>query len=222
MNNRIRILLCDDHQIIREGLKSLLEKQPDMTVVGEGVNGLEAIRLAHDQKPDIVVLDIGMPELNGIAASRRIFEECGKIKVLALSMHSDHHFVTEMLQAGASGYMLKDSAFSELANAIRTIMAGGLYITPRIAAGVLDQFTQQTKKKVRRKQQKKIELSQRESEILQMISEGKSSKDIAQTIHISIKTVETHRQHIMQKLGAHNVAALTKYAIREGLTSLEE
>lgn len=222
MNNRIRILLCDDHQIIREGLKSLLEKQPDMTVVGEGVNGLEAIRLAQEEKPDIVVLDIGMPELNGIAASRRIFEECGKIKVLALSMHSDHHFVTEMLQAGASGYMLKDSAFSELANAIRTIMAGGLYITPRIAAGVLERFTQQTKKKVRRKQQKKIELSQRESEILQMIAEGKSSKDIAQTIHISIKTVETHRQHIMQKLGAHNVASLTKYAIREGLTSLEE
>jgi two-component system response regulator NreC len=218
----IKILLCDDHQIIREGLRSLLEKQPDMTVVGEGINGLDAIRLAQERKPDIIVLDIGMPELNGIAATRRIFEECEKIKILALSMHSDHHFVTEMLEAGASGYMLKDSAFSELANAIRTIIAGGLFISPRIAGNVLEQFTQRTKSTVRRKQQRKVELSQRESEILQMIAEGKSSKDIAQTINISIKTVETHRQHIMHKLGAHNVASLTKYAIREGLTSLEE
>lgn len=218
----IKIVLCDDHQIIREGLRSLLEKQPDMSVVGEGVNGLDAIRLAREKKPDIMVLDIGMPELNGIAATRRIFEDSKKIKVLALSMHSDQHFVTEMLEAGASGYMLKDSAFSELANAIRTIMVGGLFISPRIAGNVLEQFSQRANPSSRKKSHHKVELSQRESEILQMISEGKSSKDIAQTINISIKTVETHRQHIMQKVGAHNVASLTKYAIREGLTSLEE
>ena len=216
----IRIVLCDDHQIIREGLRSLLEKQPDMTVVGEGINGLEAIRLARDKKPDVMVLDIAMPELNGIAATRRIFEDHQNIKILALSMHSDHHFVTEMLEAGASGYMLKDSAFAELASAIRTIMSGGLFISPRLAGNVLDAFVQRTKPA--RKTRRKVELSQRESEILQMISEGKSSKEIAQSIHISIKTVETHRQHIMQKVGVHNVASLTKFAIREGITSLEE
>ena len=218
----IKIALCDDHQIIREGLRALLEKQPDMMVVGEGINGLDAIRLAREKKPDIIVLDIGMPEMNGIGAARRILEDNKKIKVLALSMHSDHHFVIEMLEAGAAGYMLKDSAFSELANAIRTIMTGGLFISPRIAGNVLQQFNQRAKPASRKKNSHKVELSQRESEILQMISEGKSSKDIARTINISIKTVETHRQHIMQKIGAHNVASLTKYAIREGLTSLEE
>lgn len=216
----IRIALCDDHQIIREGLRSLLERQPDMSVVGEGVNGLDAIRLARDKKPEIMVLDIAMPELNGIAAARRIIEDFPKIKILALSMHSDHHFVTEMLEAGASGYMLKDSAFAELTNAIRTIMAGGLFISPRLAGNVLDVFAHKTKPA--RRSRRKVELSERESEILQMISEGKSSKDIATSLSISVKTVETHRQHIMQKVGVHNVAALTKYAIREGLTSLEE
>lgn len=216
----IRIALCDDHQIIREGLRSLLDKQPDMTVVGECVNGLEAIKLAAEKKPDIMVLDIAMPELNGIAAATRIFAQFPRIKILALSMHSDHHFVTEMLEAGASGYMLKDSAFPELANAIRTIMAGGLFISPRIAGNVLDEFTHRSRPN--NKSHQRIELSPREKEILQMISEGKSSKDIAAVMNISIKTVETHRQHIMNKVGAHNVATLTKFAIREGLTSLEE
>jgi len=216
----IRIALCDDHQIIREGLRSLLEKQNDMSVVGEGINGLDAIRLARDNKPEIMVLDIAMPDLNGIAATRRIVEDFPKIKVLALSMHSDHHFVTEMLEAGASGYMLKDSAFSELTNAIRTIAAGGLFISPRLAGNVLEAFSNRIKPA--RKARRKVELSERESEILQMISEGKSSKDISGKLNISIKTVETHRQHIMRKVGSHNVAALTKFAIREGLTSLEE
>ncbi|MEI8122135.1 MAG: response regulator transcription factor [bacterium] len=215
----IRIALCDDHQIIREGLRSLLEKQSDMTVVGEGTNGLEAINIAREKKPDIIVLDIAMPELNGIAAARRITVDFPSIKILALSMHSDHHFVTEMLEAGASGYMLKDSAFSELTNAIRTIMKGGLFISPRLASSVLESFT--GKGKTAAKNHRKIDLSERESEILQMISEGKSSKLISSGLGISIKTVETHRQHIMQKLGVHNVAALTKFAIREGLTSLE-
>ena len=216
----IRIALCDDHQIIREGLRSLLEKQPDMSVVGEGVNGLDAIRLARDKKPEIMVLDVAMPELNGIAAARRIIEDFPAIKILALSMHSDNHFVTEMLEAGASGYILKDSAFAELTNAIRMIMLGGMFISPRLAGNVLETFS--SKAKPTRKVHHKVELSERESEILQMISEGKSSKAIAGSLSISIKTVETHRQHIMQKVGIHNVAALTKYAIREGLTSLEE
>jgi len=216
----IRIVLCDDHQIIREGLRSLLEKQPDMTVVGEALNGLSAIKLVSEKKPDIVILDIAMPEMNGIAAARRIFADHPKVKVLALSMHSDHHFVTEMLEAGASGYMLKDSAFGELTTAIRTIISGGLFISPHIAGNVLEEFARRTKPG-RAPRRQVVQLSQREKEILQLISEGHSTKEIAAKINVSVKTVETHRQHIMQKVGAHNVAALTKYAVREGITSLE-
>ena len=158
----IRIVLCDDHQIIREGLRALLEKQDDMSVVGEGINGLDAIRLARDKSPDIMVLDIAMPEMNGMAAARRIFEDRPKIKILALSMHTDHHFVTEMLEAGASGYMLKDSAFAELAGAIRTIMSGGLFISPRIAGNVLNTFSNHAKPS--QKNHHKAELSTRENE----------------------------------------------------------
>lgn len=216
----IRIVLCDDHQIIREGLRSLLEKQPDMNVVGEALNGLEAIKLVADKKPDIVILDIAMPEMNGIAAARRIFADHPKIKILALSMHSDHHFVTEMLEAGASGYMMKDSAFGELTTAIRTIISGGLFISPHIAVDVLNEFSRRATPS-RLSKHHIIQLSQREKEILQLISEGHSTKEIASKINVSIKTVETHRQHIMQKVGIHNVAALTKYAVREGITSLE-
>jgi len=216
----IRIVLCDDHQIIREGLRSLLEKQPDMNVVGEAFNGLGAIKLVAEKKPDIVIMDIAMPEMNGIATAHRIFLDHPKVKILALSMHSDHHFVTEMLEAGASGYMLKDSAFGELTSAIRTIISGGLFISPHIAGNVLEEFARRAKPG-RTPVRRVVQLSQREKEILQFISEGYSTKEIAAKINVSIKTVETHRQHIMQKIGAHNVAALTKYAVREGITSLE-
>ena len=137
----IRILICDDHRIIREGLRSLLEKQTDMEIVGEGTNGFEACKLAAKLSPDIIVLDVAMPDLNGIAAARRICEETPSAKILALSMHSDHHFITGMLQAGASGYLLKDCAFNELTTAIRTIMNGGMYVSPQIAGDVLKVFT---------------------------------------------------------------------------------
>lgn len=178
----------------------------------------DAIRLARDKNPQIIVLDVAMPELNGIAAARRIIEDFPQVKILALSMHADQHFVTEMLEAGASGYMLKDSAFAELTTAIRTIMAGGLFVSPRLAGNVLDVFMKKSNPK--RSNRHHEELSKREAEILQMIAEGKSSKDIAVTLSLSVKTVETHRQNIMRKVGSHNVAELTKYAIRKGLTSL--
>lgn len=215
----IRIVLCDDHQIIREGLRSLLEKQSDMKVVGEGTNGNEAIKLASAQTPDVIVMDVAMPDLNGIAATRRLREDQPRLKILALSMHSDRRFVTGMLEAGASGYLLKDCAFSELANAIRAVASGGLYISPRIADSVLQEFTRHARPAHK---PPKIDLTLREEEILQLIAEGRSTKDIAASLHVSVKTVETHRTHIMQKVGVHNVAALTKYAIREGFTSLEE
>lgn len=215
----IRIVLCDDHQIIREGLRSLLDKQSDMNVVGEGTNGHEAISLAGKHSPDVIVMDVAMPDLNGIAAARRLRDEQPRLKILALSMHSDRRFVTGMLEAGASGYLLKDCAFSELANAIRTVATGGLYISPRIAGSVLQEFIRHSKPT--RNAPQKVELTSREEEILQLIAEGKSTKDIAADLHVSVKTVETHRTHIMRKVGAHNVAALTKFAIREGLTTLE-
>jgi DNA-binding NarL/FixJ family response regulator len=214
----IRIVLCDDHQIIREGLRSLLEKQKDMAVVGEGTNGHDAIRLASESNPNVIVLDVSMPDLNGIGAAQRLHESHPNLKILALSMHSDKHFVTGMLEAGASGYMLKDCAFSELVNAIRTLMGGGLYISPRIAGNVLKEFALRVNPS---RKMDRVDLSDREKEILQLIAEGHSTKKISSILHISVKTVETHRQHIMQKIGDHNVASLTKYAIREGLTSLE-
>lgn len=215
-----RIVLCDDHQIIREGLRSLLEGQSDLRVVGEAINGLDAIKLVRDKNPDLVILDIAMPEMNGIAAARRISADHPKVKIIGLSMHSDRHFVTEMLSAGASGYMLKDSAFNELTGAIRTIMAGGLFVSPHIAGNVLDEFLRRARpNQVPAKHA--AELSQREREILQLIAEGHSTKVIAGRLNVSVKTIETHRQHIMQKVGTDNVAALTKYAVREGITSLE-
>ena len=214
----IKIVICDDHRIIRDGLRSLLETRPDMTIVGEGINGFEACKLARKFSPNIIILDVAMPDLNGIAAARRLREEAPKSKILALSMHSDRHFVTSMLQAGAAGYLLKDCAFDELIDAIRAIHNGGLYVSPKIAGDVLQAFSSRT-----RTTQKpgKVELSERESEILQLIAEGKSTKNAADQLHLSIKTIETHRLNIMRKIGVRSVAGLTKYAIREGLTSVE-
>jgi DNA-binding NarL/FixJ family response regulator len=189
-----------------------------MTIVGEGINGFEACKLARKFSPNIIILDVAMPDLNGIAAARRLREEAPKSKILALSMHSDRHFVTSMLQAGAAGYLLKDCAFDELIDAIRAIHNGGLYVSPKIAGDVLQAFSSRT-----RTTQKpgKVELSERESEILQLIAEGKSTKNAADQLHLSIKTIETHRLNIMRKIGVRSVAGLTKYAIREGLTTLE-
>lgn len=216
----IRIMLCDDHQIIREGLRSLLDKQLDMKVVGEGTNGHEAIKLAASQPADVMVLDVAMPDLNGIGATRRLREEHPGLKILALSMHSDKHFVTGMLEAGASGYLLKDCAFSELISGIHTVAKGGIYISPSIAGNVLQEFT--SRKKPSRSKWLPAQLTEREEEILQLIAEGNSTKKISSILHLSVKTVETHRQHIMQKVNVHNVASLTKYAIREGLTGVED
>lgn len=215
---KLRIALCDDHQIIREGLRSLLDRQPDMTVTGEGTNGLEAVRLVREQKLDVIVIDVAMPDMNGISATRRIREENKDIRILALSMHSDMRFVTGMIDAGACGYLLKDCAFAELATAIRAVAGGGIYISPRIASQVLQEMTQRNSQIAAKP---KPSLSQREEEILQLIAEGKSTKEIADVLHLSAKTVETHRRHLMEKVGIHNVAALTKYAIREGLTTTE-
>ena len=214
---KLRILLADDHKIVRDGLRNLLEKDPDILVVGEAEDGREALQLARKLSPDVVVMDIAMPELNGIEATRQILAEVRKVKVVALSMHSDKRYVSEMLKAGAAGYLLKDCAFEELITAIRTIAKGKIYLSPGIAGVVLEDYIKQgstTDSSVF------SILSDREREVLQLMAEGRSTKDVAAHLNVSIKTVETHRTHIMTKLDIHSIAELTKYAIREGLTSL--
>ncbi len=214
----IRILLADDHKITRQGLRSLLEKQPDMEVVAEVEEGRTAVRLVRELLPDVVIMDVTMPDLNGIEATRQIIGKFGDIKIIALSMHSDTLFVSEMLKSGASGYLLKDCAFEELARAIRTVVANKTYLSPSISGVVVDDYLHRLSKADFSGSEI---LTNREREVLQLIAEGKSTKQAALKLHISTKTVETHRRQLMNKLDIHTVAELTKYAIRKGLTSLE-
>jgi two-component system, NarL family, response regulator NreC len=214
---KIKIVIADDHKIMREGLKSLIEKQPDMEVAAEAQDGLAVTKLARKLVPQVIIMDIGMPEMNGIDATRQIISENKEIKIIALSMHSDRRFVLEMLKAGASGYLLKDSAFEELVNAVHTVMSGQSYLSPRITDIVVKEYLYNMPKS---ESTVFTVLTGREREVLQLLAEGKSTKQIAATLNLSVKTVETHRQQIMDKLEIRTVAELTKYAIREGLTSL--
>jgi len=214
----IRIIIADDHQIVRQGLRTLLEKEADMEVVAEAEDGRRAVALARDYIPHVVVIDVEMPDLNGIEAAMQILTEYPQIKIIALSMYSDRRFVTNMLKAGASGYLLKDCAFEELVQAIRLALANRIYLSPGVADVVVRDYVSHTPAP-----SKSVfaVLTTREREVLQLLSEGKRTSQIAEALHISIKTVETHRQQVMHKLGMRSVAELTKYAIREGLTSLE-
>jgi len=213
----IKILIADDHKIVREGLRTLLDKQTGMKVVGEAANGTLAVKQALEQCPDIVIMDVTMPDLNGIEATRRIVAKNSKIKIIALSMHSDRRFMVEMLKNGASGYLLKDSAFDELAFAIKTVMKNQTYLSSQIADLVLKDYINQLNKTDPTAYSL---LTPREREVLQMLAEGHTTKQISARIHVSVKTVETHRKQIMDKLNIHNIAGLTKYAIREGITKL--
>jgi len=215
---RIRILLADDHQIMREGLRALLEQQPGVEVVAEAQDGRTAVKLVGELSPDVAILDIGMPDLNGIEATRRIMQEVKGVKVIGLSMHSDKRFVSEMLKAGASGYLLKDCALEELARAIHAVVENKIYLSPGIAGVVIGDYVQHL---ATAEPASAPVLTGREREVLQLMAEGKSTKQIALHLKVSVKTVETHRQNIMRKLDVYSVAELTKYAIREGLTSLE-
>jgi len=215
----IRILLADDHQIVREGLRALVNAQEKMTVVGEASNGRQAVELVDSLRPDVVVMDVGMPDLNGIEATRRILSTQPKCRIVGLSMHSDRRFLSEMLKAGATAYLLKDSAFEELASAIRAVMAGQVYLSPRIADAVVEGYLHGSGGG---KQPGAFAvLTSREREVLQLVAEGLATKQIASSLQVSVKTVETHRRQIMDKLDLHSVAELTKYAIREGLASIE-
>jgi DNA-binding NarL/FixJ family response regulator len=219
----IRVLLVDDHEIVRDGLKSMLAKQLDIEVVGESDNGRDALEAVGVLKPDVVVMDIAMPDLNGVDATRRIVTEHPGVRVVALSMHSETRYISEMLTAGASGYLLKDCAFDELAKAIRAVADGRTFMSRGAADVVLDDY-------VRRAVVSPNEastpagrpLSPREREVLQLIGRGLSTKEIASRLVLSGKTVETHRRQIMEKLGIYTIAGLTKYAVREGLASLDD
>lgn len=213
-----RILLADDHKIIRDGLRALLEKLPEMELIAEAENGRTAVRLARKFSPDVVIMDVAMADLNGIEATRKIISETPKVKVIALSMHSDRRFIVEMLKAGASGYMLKDCAFEDLTKAIGAVLTDRIYLSPGITDKVIKDYVSSLS---RADFSVYSILTDRELEVLQLIAEGKSTKQTASLLHVSVKTVETHRKNIMDKLDIHNIAELTKYAIREGLTSLD-
>jgi len=218
----IRILIADDHKIVSDGLKALLEAQQEMAIVAQATNGREAVKLANKLKPDMVIMDVAMPELNGLDAVRQILSEHPQIKVIALSMHADRRYVTGMLSAGASGYILKHCAFEELVHAIHIVRSNQFYLSPAIAGIVVKELAQSRKSRKRQPTPAAQSLTSREREVLQLIAEGHSAREIAQRLHLSVKTVETHRRQMMQKLDIHSVADLTKYAIREGLTSLEK
>jgi DNA-binding NarL/FixJ family response regulator len=211
-----RILIADDHRLLREGLRVLLERE-GFQVVAEADNGRTAVKLAKELQPDVVITDIGLPNLNGVEATRQICAQAPRSKVLALSMHTESRFITGVLQAGASGYLLKDAAFEELSGAIQAVLKGQIYLSPAIAGVVVTRLIGRAGAKLKSPH---ANLSKREQEVLQLIAEGKSTKQIAAALYISAKTVETHRKQIMDKLGIHNVAELTKYAIREGVTFL--
>jgi DNA-binding NarL/FixJ family response regulator len=213
----VRILLADDHAIVRHGLSRSFQQETDIEVVGEANDGHSTVQLARELSPDVVVMDISMPELNGIEAARQITRDNPNVKVIGLSMHSSSKYIREMFRAGASGYLLKDCPFEELVEAIRIVITGKTYLSPSIGDLVIQDYINRSEE---------VEsafsiLSQREREILQVLAEGKTTKQISLCLHISPKTVEAHRLRIMNKLNIDSVAQLTKYAIQEGLTAPE-
>jgi two-component system, NarL family, response regulator NreC len=214
----IKIIIADDHAMLRHGLSKSFQNEKDIEVVAQAKDGRTTVELVRELSPNVVIMDIGMPDLNGIEATRQITKENPKVKVVALSMHSSKNFIIEMFKAGASGYLLKDCEFDELLNAIRLVMDNKKYISPAISDVVVDNYMQESGNA---KGTAFSILSQREREVLQLLTEGKATKQIAKRLHISAKTVEVHRLNLMSKLKIDSIAQLTKYAIQEGLTQPE-
>ena len=212
-----KILICDDHKIFREGLRALLAGRPGVKVVGGARDGAEAVKLARELSPDIVIMDISMPGLNGIEATRKLSKAKRSVRVIALSMHNDRKYVTEIFKAGARAYLLKDSAFEELMDAIKAVGCGRYFLSAGITSIVLDDYI---KGPSRDPKSVYTVLSAREREVLQLLAEGLRTKEISQKLSLSVKTVETHRKKIMEKLGIQSIAGLTRYAVKEGLITL--
>ena len=213
----IKILIVDDHKLMREGLRILIEKQSGMKVVGDADNGRTAVKMVRELSPDIVIMDIAMPDLNGIEATHQIKSEFQNTRVVVLSMHADKRFVAKVLKMGASAYLLKDSAFEELVHAIHDVINNRIFLSPRITDIVIEDYIHSSSNN---EPSVFSELSNREREVLQLIAEGKTTKEISSSLYVSIKTIETHRKNIMDKLNINSIADLTKYAIREGIISL--
>jgi two-component system response regulator NreC len=212
---RIRVLIADDHAVVREGIKLVLAREPDIEVVGEAANGREAVELIEARRPDVVVMDLSMPEMGGIEATKRIKERWPDVHVLALTMHEEESYVFQLLKAGASGYVLKRAAAQDLTQAIRAAARGEAFLYPSVAKSVLQDYLRRLE---RGEDRERFDgLTEREREVLTLIAEGLSNQEIAQRLYISVKTVQTHRTHIMEKLGLHNRAELVRYAIRKGL-----
>jgi len=207
---KCRVLLADDHAIVRQGFRLILDAEDDIEVIGEASNGREAVEQAETLRPDVIVMDVAMPELNGIEATRRITETMPRTRILALSMHRDSVYVREILRAGARGYLLKDAIDKDLVSAVRSVAKGDGYISPAVADAVLSDY--------RRHVTDPIDLlSSREREVLQMLAEGMTNKDIATALNLSVHTVDAHRGRIMEKLNLHSIGELVRFAMRAGL-----
>ena len=211
----IRILLADDHTVLRDGLRAMLERQPDMAVIGEAADGRECVRLAAEQSPDVVIMDIAMPNMNGIEATRRILAASPHVAVVILSMHQDESYILRSLKAGAKGYLLKDALRVDVLEAIRAVAQGRSFLTRKIARMLQEDYVRQLES--RGLDDTYDLLTDREREILQLVAEGRANKEVAQLLNISLTTVETHRTHILQKLGLHTVPELILYAVRKGI-----
>lgn len=215
---KIRLLLADDHKLFRDGLRSMLEGHKGIEIIAEASEGIAVTKLAAELHPDMILMDVSMPDLNGIEATRKISADHPAIKIIMLSMHSDRRYIIEALRSGACGYLLKDSAFEEVLAAIRDCMKGKIYLSSKIADIVINDYISLARNT---DSSAFVVLSAREREVLQLLAEGKSTKEIASQLKVSAKTIESHRKQVMDKLNLHSVAELTKYAIREGLTQLD-
>jgi DNA-binding NarL/FixJ family response regulator len=215
---KIRVLVADDHTILRKGLCSLLEGKPDIEVVGEAEDGREAVEKVEALLPDVVLMDITMPRLNGLEATRQIKRLFPKVKIVALTMYTNEEYIQQFLQAGASGYVVKQAAPAELISAIQAVYRGDSFLSPMISKTIIDEYLKRAEPAASSEQAK---LTDREREVLQLIAEGYSNRDIAQKLQISIKTAGVHRTNLMEKLGIHNVTDLVKYALRKGIIRLD-
>ena len=215
----MKILIADDHGIVRQGLKSLLETRLNLEVVGEAEDGMAAVKMVKALQPDVVIMDITMPQLNGVEATRMIHQEFPNVKIVAFSMHPEKHIVKEILEAGASAYVLKSYLFDEISRALEAVCADQRYLSPRITDVVVEDYVRQPE--AGGKAEGLPRLTARDRQIIQMLAEGKSVKQIALALHISPKTADASRRKILQKLGVTSIADLVKYAVREGITSLE-